>query len=220
MSHAPFINRRQAGEVLATRLTAYANRPGVLVLALPRGGVPVAYEVARVLKAPLDVMVVRKLGLPGQEELAIGAIAAGGGRVLNTELVADLHLPGEVIERVARVELQELARRENRYRGNQPPLDVTGKTVILIDDGLATGTTMHAALQAVKRQTPARLVIAVPVAPADTINEFRPLVDEIVCTVTPAHFYALGAWYQEFPQVSDEEVCRLLNEAAQSFRPD
>ena len=210
----PFKNRKQAGIALAARLKDYTNQPDVLILALPRGGVPVAYPVSQALNAPLDIIVARKLGLPGQKELAIGAIASGGIRVVNEDLVADLGLSEEIIEKVARAEQQELVRREHRYRGDRPPPAVNGKTVILIDDGLATGTTMRAALVAIKKQAPRRVVIAVPVAPYQTVQEFSLMGDEIVCVMTPEPFHAIGLWYQEFFQVADEEVCHLLEEAA------
>jgi predicted phosphoribosyltransferase len=209
-----FRNRREAGKQLAKHLTAYANRPDVLVLALPRGGVPVAYEVARALRAPLDVFLVRKLGLPGHEEFAIGAVASGGMRVLNREVIDELHIPEQVIEAVTRRELEEIARREREYRGDRPFPDVRGKTVILVDDGLATGSTMFAAAQALRLQGPARLVVAVPTASPQTCDEFRAYVDEIVCAITPEPFYAVGLWYEDFSQTTDEEV-RALLEAAQ-----
>ncbi|HEX2913172.1 MAG TPA: phosphoribosyltransferase [Chloroflexia bacterium] len=209
-----FENRQQAGKVLATRLKAYANRPDVVVLALPRGGVPVAYQVAMALNVPLDIIVVRKLGLPGQEELAMGAIASGGVCVLNQELVADLYISDQTIERVARVEEIELKRREQRYRAGRPPLEVKGKIVILVDDGLATGTTMLAAITALKKQEIISLVVAVPIAPYDTFHRFQPLVDQMVSVITPGAFFALGYWYREFSQTSDEEVCWLLEQAA------
>jgi len=205
-----FRDRREAGRFLARSLGAYANRPDVIVLALPRGGVPVAYEVARALHAPLDVFVVRKLGVPGHEEFAMGAIASGGVRVLNEELVQELHIPRPAIEAVAAREEQELARRERRYRGDSPPPDVRGCTVILVDDGLATGSTMQAAITALRRLQPARIVVAVPTAAPETCEQMRAAADEVVCALTPEPFHAVGAWYQDFSQTSDEEVAALL----------
>jgi predicted phosphoribosyltransferase len=210
-----FRDRRDAGQLLAQKLSAYANRPDVVVLALPRGGVPVAYEVARALNAPLDIFVVRKLGVPGHEELAMGAIATGGVRVLNQNVVEGLGIPREVIDRVTAEEQAELERREHSYRGNLPPVDVRGKTVILVDDGLATGSTMRAAVAALRQMDPAKIVIAVPTAAPATCEEFRREVDDIICAVTPEPFYAVGLWYQDFSQTTDEEVRELLMRAAQ-----
>jgi len=207
-------DRTDAGKRLATLLTAYANRPDVLVLALPRGGVPVAFEVARALRAPLDIFLVRKLGAPGQKELAMGAIATGGVRVLNEDVVEYLHIPDNVIDEIAADELQELERREHAYRGNRPVPDVRGKTVILVDDGLATGSTMRAAAAALRQQKPARIIIAVPVSAPQTCDEYRMGVDEIVCDVTPEPFHAVGQWYKDFSQTTDEEVSNLLEKAA------
>src|SRR5262245_8866357 len=195
---------------------AYANRPDVLVLALPRGGVPVAYEVARVLGAPLDVFLVRKLGVPGYEELAMGAVATGGVRVLNDEIVSGLRIPGYVIDAVAARELQELGRRERLYRGGRPAPDVRGRTVILVDDGLATGATMQAATKALRQQQPARIVVAVPTAARETCEALRPEVDDIVCATTPEPFQAVGYWYEDFSQTTDDEVRGLLAERHQS----
>jgi erythromycin esterase-like protein/predicted phosphoribosyltransferase len=205
-----FRDRRGAGLLLAQQLAAYANRPDVLVLALPRGGVPVAYEVAGALRAPLDVFVVRKLGIPGHDELAMGAVATGGVHVLNKQVVNRLRVPGYVIDAVEARERQELARRERLYRGGRPPPDVRGRTVILVDDGLATGATMHAAIQALRQQQPARLVVAVPVASPETCEELKAEVDDVVCAVTPDPFYAVGYWYEDFSQTTDEEVRNLL----------
>jgi predicted phosphoribosyltransferase len=209
-----FRNRADAGRVLAGKLSEYAGRSDVVVLALPRGGVPVAYEVARALHAPLDVFLVRKLGLPGHEELAMGAIASGGVRVLNEEVVRLLRVPPEVIDIVAAEEKQELQRREEAYRDGRPPLDVRGKTAILVDDGLATGSTMRAAVAALRRQGPSRIVVAVPVAAAETCAEMRSEVDDLVCARTPEPFRAVGLWYQDFSQTSDDEVRDLLRRAA------
>jgi erythromycin esterase-like protein/predicted phosphoribosyltransferase len=205
-----FRDRREAGRLLAEKLAAYANRPDVLVLALPRGGVPVAYEVARALGAPLDVFVVRKLGVPGYEELAMGAVATGGVRVLNEQLVERLGIPEQMIDAVAARERQELARRERLYRGGRPPPDVRGRTVILVDDGLATGATMHAAIQALRQQHPARIVVAVPTASPETCEEMKAKADDVICAITPEPFNAVGRWYRDFSQTTDEEVGALL----------
>jgi predicted phosphoribosyltransferase len=205
-----FRDRREAGRLLAAQLSAYASRPDVLVLALPRGGVPVAAEVARALGAPLDVFVVRKLGVPGHEEFALGAIATGGVRVLNEDVVRALRIPDRVIDAVAAKEQEELARRERLYRGDRPPLDVRGRTVILVDDGLATGATMHAAIKALRQQQPARIVVAVPTASPETCDELKREVDEVICATTPDPFYAVGLWYEDFSQTTDEEVRELL----------
>lgn len=196
--------------MLAQRLHGYAGRDGVLVLALPRGGVPVGLEVARALGAPLDVFLVRKLGLPGQEELAMGALASGGARVLNEELVRSLGLTEELIEPVATRERAELERRERAYRGERPPPEVEGRIVILVDDGLATGSSMRAAVQALRLRNPARIVVAVPAAPEETSEQLRSLVDELVVLRTPRPFYAVGVWYADFAEVSDEDVRRAL----------
>jgi predicted phosphoribosyltransferase len=205
-----FRDRREAGRLLATKLTNYASHPDVLVLALPRGGVPVAYEVASALGAPLDVFVVRKLGLPGYEELAMGAVASGGARVLNDQVVKRVGIPDHVVDAVATRELQELKRRERLYRGGRPPPDVRGRTVILVDDGLATGATMHAAIKALRQQQPARIVVAVPTAAPETCDELRAKVDEVICAITPEPFYAVGLWYEDFSQTTDDEVRDLL----------
>jgi predicted phosphoribosyltransferase len=210
LSPGLFRDRREAGRLLAAKLTAYANRPDVIVLALPRGGVPVGYEVARALGAPLDVFVVRKLGVPGYEELAMGAVATGGVRVLNDQVVSRLGIPGHVIDAVAAHEQQELALRERLYRGGRPPLDVRNRTVILVDDGLATGATMHAAIAALRQLHPARIVVAVPTASPETCEEMRAEADDVICAVTPEPFQAVGRWYQDFSQTTDEEVQDLL----------
>ena len=213
----PFKDRREAGRKLAQKLTAYAGQPDLLTLALPRGGVPVAYEVARALNAPLDVFLVRKLGLPGQEELAIGAIATGGVRVLNRDIIRTLSIPDEVINFVARRELQELQRRERLYRGDRPPPEVRDRTIILIDDGLATGASMRAAVVSLRAQHPARIVVAVPIAAENVCEAFRTEVDEIICAVTPEPFYGVGRWYEDFSQITDQEVRILLEEANRQF---
>jgi len=212
-----FLDRREAGRALARRLGAYAGRPDVLVLALPRGGVPVAFEVAKALRAPLDVFLVRKLGVPGQEELAMGAIATGGGVLLNDEVVQALGMPDEVIEEVAAAERQELRRREHLYRDGRPAPDVRGKTVILVDDGLATGSSMRAALRAIRRQGPARLVVAVPVGAMETCEELQAEADEVICARAPYPFYSVGQWYEDFTQTGDEEVHDLLGQAAHDY---
>jgi putative phosphoribosyl transferase len=209
-----FRDRIDAGQRLATKLAAYANRPDVLVLALPRGGVPVAFEVAKALDAPMDVYLVRKLGLPGHEELAMGAIATGGVVVRNSEVVDALRIPDRVIAEVAAEEQRELNRRERLYRGDQPPPDVRDMTVILVDDGLATGATMRAAVNALREQHPAHIVVAVPTAAPETCDAFRGEVDDVVCAITPEPFYAVGLWYADFSQTTDDEVRNLLELAA------
>jgi putative phosphoribosyl transferase len=209
----PFHDRTDAGQQLAVQLMTYANSPDVVVLALPRGGVPVAYEVAQALNAPLDVFLVRKLGLPGQEELALGAIASGGVTVLNSEVVDALRIPNDVIEKIAAQEQRELERREWLYRDDRQPPDVRGKTVILVDDGLATGASMYAAATALRELGPDRIVVAVPTAAPETCDAFRDAVDEIVCAITPDPFYAVGLWYEDFSQTTDDEVRDLLARA-------
>jgi putative phosphoribosyl transferase len=213
-----FRDRRDAGHQLAGKLTAYSGDPRLLVLALPRGGVPVGYEVARVLAAPLDVFIVRKLGVPGQEELAMGAVATGGVRVLNDDVVLGLRIPDYVIEAVTAWQQQELERRERLYREGRPPADVGGRTVILVDDGLATGATMHAAIVALRQRQPARIVVAVPTAAPDVCEAFRAEADDVVCAVTPEPFYSVGLWYEDFSQTTDEEVRELLAQAARRDR--
>jgi len=185
-----------------------------MVLALPRGGVPVAYEVAKALNAPLDLFLVRKLGTPGHEELALGAIASGGVLDLNQDIIRALNIPNYLIEQISNQEYQELTRREQLYRAGLPPLDMRGKTVILVDDGLATGSSMRAAVSALRQLRPARIVVAVPVASEETCDAFRDLVDEIICAVTPMPFFAVGSWYEDFSQTTDEEVIDLLHRAA------
>ena len=210
-----FEDRRDAGRALAAMLAAYVDVPGVLVLALPRGGVPVGYEVARVLHAPLDLFVVRKLGTPGQEELAFGAIASGGVRILNSQVVNAAGVALDEIERITRREWGELARRERQYRGERPFPEIEGRVVILVDDGLATGSTMRAAAAALRQRNPARLLIAVPVAAPETCHSFRAEGIEVVCALTPEGFCAVGQWYRSFPQTSDAEVHRLLQQAGE-----
>lgn len=214
---ALFENRVDAGKKLAKELSEYANRPDVLILALPRGGVPVAFEVAKELNLDMDIFLVRKLGVPGNEELAMGAIASEDIRVLNEDIISSFQIPDRVVATVAANELRELERRERAYRGDRPKPDINGKTVILIDDGLATGATMRAAVEALKIKNPAKIVVAVPTAAADTCMFFKERVDEIICVATPEPFYGVGAWYGDFSQTTDEEVCKLLDEAS-SFR--
>jgi predicted phosphoribosyltransferase len=209
-----FEDRTEAGDVLAKHLSHLAHRSDTLVLGLPRGGVPVAYEVARELGAPLDIFLVRKLGVPGQEELALGALASGNVRVLNDAVVRELGIPEETIEAITRREQLELQRREHEYRGHRPPLDVRGKIVILIDDGLATGSTMRAAAQALRQMGPARIVVAVPIASAVTCNRIRSEADEVICVNTPEDFFAVGQWYRHFEQTTDGEVRDLLERAS------
>jgi putative phosphoribosyl transferase len=208
---APFADRREAGRALATRLSEYAGRSDVIVLALPRGGVPVAFEVAQALGAPLDVFVVRKLGLPGQEEFAMGALARGGVRILDEETIRLAGVSAEELRWVTEFEQAELERRERRYRGDRPFPDLAGRTVILVDDGLATGATMRAAVTALRQEGPARVVVAVPVAAPDTCDAFREIADDVVCAMTPERFRAVGLWYSDFSQTTDEEVHELLD---------
>ncbi|HEY8461822.1 MAG TPA: phosphoribosyltransferase [Blastocatellia bacterium] len=208
-----FKNRVEAGRFLAERLSAYANRPDTLVLGLPRGGVPVAYEVAMALNAPMDVFVVRKLGVPGHEELAMGAIATGGARYLNRDVIEHLRIPEEVIDEVTEQEKLELERRERLYRDNRPARSPRDRVVILVDDGLATGSSMRAAALAVRQQQPASIVVAVPVASIESCESLRGQADEIVCPYTPEPFYAVGLWYEDFSQTTDAEVRDLLARA-------
>jgi putative phosphoribosyl transferase len=210
-----FENRREAGAELATRLTGLKDRNDVVVLGLPRGGIPVAYEVAQAIGAPLDVFLVRKLGLPGHPELAMGAIASGGVRVLNEDVVSWYRIPASVIEAVARHEQAELDRREGAYREGRVPVELRDRVVVLVDDGLATGSTMKAAVRAVRAHRPARIVVAVPVGSPDTCREFAKVADDLTCAYTPNHFAAVGEWYRDFSQTTDEEVRELLHGAAQ-----
>lgn len=212
----PFADRREAGIELATRLRHFANRDDVVVLALPRGGVPVAFEVAEALDAPLDLFLVRKLGMPGYPELAMGAIASGGVRVLNDNVVRWYGVPDRAIEAVARDEQRELERREQEYRRGRPMADLGKKIAILIDDGLATGSTMRAAVQAVRQHNPSRVVVAVPVGAPSTCAEFADVTDETICARMPEPFSAVGLWYRDFSQTTDEEVHQLLDEHARS----
>jgi putative phosphoribosyl transferase len=211
----PIENRRVAGDALAEALTAYRGRKDVIVLALPRGGVPVAYQIAKALDVALDLMLVRKLGTPGQRELAMGALASGGARVLNEDIVAGLGISEAVIEQAVADEQRELDRREQAYRGERLRPDIEGQTIILVDDGLATGATMRAAVAALRSQQPAQIVVAVPVAPAQTIMVLRREVDAVICLETPEPFMAIGQWYRDFTQVSDSEVKTLLDSAWQ-----
>jgi putative phosphoribosyl transferase len=209
-----FADRHDAGRRLGAALNPYAGHGDLLVLALPRGGVPVGFHVAQALGAPLEVFIVRKLGFPGQPELAMGAVASGGIRVLNQDVVRQFAIPDSVLDRVAAQEQHEIERRERDYRGNRPWPDLSGKTVILVDDGIATGSSMLAASRAVRAQQPARVVIAVPVAAASTLEQLRHQVDDIVCLVVPDSFFAVGEWYDDLNQTSDEEVRALLARAA------
>ncbi len=211
-----FRDRTEAGEALARQLLPYAHCPDVLVLGLPRGGIPVAYVVARALHAPLDTLLVRKLGVPGQEELAMGAVASGGSRVLNESVVQGLGIPEQVVEEITRREQQELARRERLYRGDRPEIQVGGRTVILVDDGLATGATMRAAVMALRTQQPARVIVAVPVAPPSVCQALGAVADEAICLLTPEHFLGVGRWYDDFSPITDEEVRWLLERATQA----
>jgi len=215
-----FKNRSDAGRQLAARLNEYANRSDVLVLALPRGGVPVAFEVASALGAPLDVYLVRKLGVPGHTELAMGAIAAGGVEVLSETLIRDLNIPHLLVQQIAVRERLELERRDRLFRGDRPPVPVRDRTILLIDDGLATGSTMQAAITALRQQAPAHIIVAVPVGARDTCDRLRHMADRVVCLSTPEPFEAVGLWYEEFGQTSDEEVTRLLAAAADDAKTE
>jgi predicted phosphoribosyltransferase len=210
---AAFQDRRDAGRQLAVGLEGYGVGGNVVVLALPRGGVPVAYEVARALHAPLDVLMVRKLGVPGHRELAMGAIASGGTQVLNPDVIDRLRIPPAAVELVAAMEMAELERQQREYRGDAPARDVAGKTVIVVDDGLATGSTVRVAVQALRQRGPQEIVIAVPVAPAETVHGLREEA-EVVCLRAAVDFHAVSSWYQDFSQISDEEVRSLLEESA------
>jgi putative phosphoribosyl transferase len=214
-----YADRREAGAALAAELGRYRGRSDVVVLALPRGGVPVAYEVARSLQVPLDVFVVRKLGAPGHRELAMGAIASGGVRVMNRDVIAWYGISPAAIEATAREELAELERREHAYREDRKSLEVRGRTVLLVDDGLATGSTMKAAVQAIRQRGPARIVVAVPVGAPQTCSELQELADEVVCARMPEDFAAVGQWYADFSQTSDAEVRELLRESADAHAP-
>ena len=206
-----FPDRSAAGRMLSARLVQFANEKPLLVLALPRGGVPVAFEVAMALHAPLDVFLVRKLGFPGQEELAIGAIATGGARLLNAAIIRSLHLPPEQVEAITERETKELERREHLYRGDRAPLNIDGHTVILVDDGIATGSSMRVAVTALRQKNPRKLIVAIPVAPSSICKQMQHEADAVVCLSTPPDFYAVGEWYREFSQITDATVCDLLD---------
>ena len=215
-----FLDRRDAGRQLAARLAGYADDPGVLVLGLPRGGVPVAFEVARVLQAPLDVFVVRKLGAPGHRELAMGAIASGGLRVLNRDVIEALGITPAEVESVAARELLEVERQQKAFRGDTPLPDLLGRTIMVVDDGLATGSTMRAAVGALRQSNPASIIVAAPVAAAETVRRLRQEADGVICLSAPSDFHAVSMWYEDFSQTSDEEVRNLLESAAQAaFAP-
>lgn len=208
-----FHDRVEGGKALAAKLLRYAHRPDVIVLGLPRGGMPVALEVARALEAPLDVLIVRKLGVPGEEELALGAIATGGGRVINQSVVQSLGISRRVIDAVTQREQEELKRREHAYRDARPLPTLRDRVVILVDDGIATGATMRAAVSSVRQQQPSRIVVAVPVAAPESVQELRDLADEVICVLEPEAFWGVGLWYEQFPQLTDDDVVTLLNAA-------
>lgn len=213
-----FRDRITAGRHLATRLKAYQNRPNTLVMALPRGGVPVAYKVAQALNLPLDICLVRKLGVPGHPELALGEIASGGIRILNDDILSGRNISEETLERVTTTELRELRRRDRVYRGDRPQPVIRDQTIILIDDGIATGATMRAAIAVLKAQRPQKIIVAIPVAPLDTFQALSAEADQVICLATPNPFYALGFWYENFAQVTDDEVRQLLEQQAHNTR--
>ena len=210
-----FHNRVDAGRSLAAKLTVYAQRSDVIVLALPRGGVPVGFEVARALQAPLDVFLVRKLGVPGHPELAMGAIASGGVRVLSDDILRHLAIPPAAVEQVTARERVELERRDRMYRGDRAPTPLGDRTVILVDDGLATGATMEAAILAVRQSQPRRVVVGAPVGAVETCQRLETIADEVVCALMPEPFQAVGLWYEYFDQTSDDEVIELLRQGVQ-----
>jgi predicted phosphoribosyltransferase len=214
LTQQPFRDRTEAGQLLARQLAHYQQQPDVLVLGLPRGGVPIAYQVAQALGAPLDVFVVRKIGVPGHEELAMGALASGGVRVLNDDVVRHLALDSNTLDALTREEQQEVDQRERRYRGERPAAPLAGRTVILVDDGLATGATMRAAVAAVRQQQPARVAVAVPVAAPQVCDDMRQEADDVVCVATPPALGGIGAWYRDFSQTTDDEVRQLLAQAS------
>ena len=214
-----FRDRSHAGQVLARALARYADRPGVIVLALPRGGVPVGFEVARALGAPLDVFVVRKLGFPGNDEYAMGAIASGGARVIDEALLRQAGVSPAAVERVVQQEERELRRRERAYRGDLPPVELAGRTAILVDDGLATGSSMRAAVKALRGRGAGRIVVAVPVGPADTVRQLARLADDVICVAMPEPFLAVGRFYERFDQTTDEEVLAFLQQSQAGQRP-
>lgn len=208
-----FADRKEAGEKLAQKLSEYTSADNVVVLGLPRGGVPVAYEVAKAIQSPMDIFLVRKLGVPGHEELAMGAIASGGVRVLNDSLIDQLAITDKMLASVAAQEQQELERRERVYRGDNPRVELTDKKAILVDDGIATGASMKAAIEALRAHKPEKIIVAVPVSPPDTYMEIKEQVDEFVCIDTPQPFYGVGMWYEDFSQTTDEEVKKYMNQA-------
>lgn len=213
-----YLNRKQAGQVLAELLVGYANRQDVIVLALPRGGVPVAYEIAKSLHVPLDVFIVRKLGAPGHVELAMGAIAMGGAQVFNEDIINEMQITSEEIKAVIAQESEELKRRETIYRGERPFPVIKQKTIILVDDGIATGASIRAAIAALRQYKPLRIIVAVPVAAKSLCDRLEAKVDKLVCPLKPVYFQAVGAWYDDFSQTEDEEVYTLLNEARKGFK--
>lgn len=212
-----FCDRIEAGQLLAEQLSHYENQPNVLVLGLPRGGVPVAYQIAKAIHAPMDVWLVRKLGVPGQEELAMGAIALGGMMILNNEIINSLQISRRVIQQVAAAEKQELERRDRLYRGGRPLPVLHDKTVILVDDGIATSSTLRAAIAAIQQHDPQRIVVAAPVAPPSVVESLQSVVDEVVCLLTPESLHSIGMWYEDFSQTTDQEVQDLLQQSANEF---
>ncbi|MBL1179254.1 phosphoribosyltransferase [Pantanalinema sp. GBBB05] len=216
--YAQFQDRTEAGQQLAAQLKSYANRSDVLVLGLPRGGVPVAYEVARALNAPLDICLVRKLGVPGHQELAMGAIASGGVRVLNYDVISRLGISSKTIDAVAAKELKELQHRDRMYRGDRSPSEIRDRTVILVDDGIATGSTIRAAISVLKPQQPAQLIVAIPVAPPSTCDQLSQAVDEVICLFKPEALYAIGIWYEDFSQTTDATVRTLLTQPTMTYQ--
>jgi putative phosphoribosyl transferase len=206
-------NRTEAGQLLAKRLQAYVNCPDVLVMGLPRGGVPVAFEIAKGLNAPLDICIVRKLGVPGQRELAMGAIALGDHHWMNPQIVNQFHISDDAIDAVISLERHELERRDHLYRGTRPLPDIKGQTIILVDDGVATGATLQVVIDMIQAQAPEYLIVAIPVAPLSAYAALHKLVDEVVCLLIPEPFYSLGQWYEDFTQVSDAQVRELLEQA-------
>jgi putative phosphoribosyl transferase len=211
LNPSPFTDRTAAGQQLALRLESYAHSPEVCVLGLPRGGIPVAYEIARTLAVALDAFLVRKLGVPDQPELAMGAIASGGSRYLNARIIESCHVSNAALEVVIQEEQQELERREGLYRQNRPPLQIEHRQIILVDDGIATGASMQVALMALRDRNPKRLIVAIPVAPRSSLRQFSAIADEVICLISPTSFNSVGQWYLDFAQVSDAEVCELLS---------
>jgi predicted phosphoribosyltransferase len=213
-----YFDRYEAGKVLAEHLKSYRDNPEAIVLALPRGGVPVAFEIAQALSLPLDIFLVRKLGVPTHKELAMGAIASGNIVVFNESILQQLQIPTHLIDNTIHLEQQELKRREQYYRGNRPALNLTGKIIILVDDGIATGATMRAAIKAIQLQNPKKIIVAVPVAAASTYEELEPLVDKMICPSKPEDLYAVGMWYEQFNQTDDEEVIELLSQSTLNYK--